>query len=146
MLLFRLGLEKDMMQITEMEQDIFTDPWTKDGIREALLHDQSLLVVAENAGEIYGYSIIYYVLEECDIVKFAVRQNARRLGVGSALMGKTVQCCEEKGIQRMCLEVRSSNLPAVNFYKQQGFLEDGVRKGFYQNPSDDALLMSRMLS
>ena len=74
-----------------------------------------------------------------------MQKEARRQGVAGKLMLALENYCEEHQIVRLLLDVRESNETARNFYTESGFAEDGIRQGFYSNPSEDAVLMSRQL-
>ena len=90
-----------------------------------------------------GYVIFYYVLDEGEIARVAVDPAYRRKGAAARLLHAVEDFCEEKGIDRLMLEVRKSNVPAISFYREYGFAEDGIRKNYYKNPVEDAVLMSR---
>lgn len=138
--------EKDLMQIAGLEEEIFTDPWSVEGLRESLGHPQAFLITAKKQGIVRGYAVVYYVLDECEIARIAVSGLVRREGAGTLILQKVYEKCRTLGVRRILLDVRKSNTDAVCFYRAEGFSEDGVRKAFYSNPPEDAVLMSRMLS
>ncbi len=92
--------------------------------------------------ELIGYAILYTVLDEGEIARIAVASSYRRQGVAGLLFGQVLKICGDRGIVRLMLEVRESNVSAVSFYEKCGFTMDGVRKGYYSNPREDAILMS----
>lgn len=138
--------EKDLAQIAGLEEEIFTDSWSIDALRESLEHPQAFLITAKKQGSVRGYAVVYYVPDECEIVRIAVSERVRREGVGTMIFSKIYEKCRTLGVCRMLLDVRMSNECAIGFYRTHGFLEDGVRKAFYSDPKEDALLMSRILS
>lgn len=89
-----------------------------------------------------GYVIFYYVLDEGEIARIATAPAYRRQGVAAKLLGKMRTFSREQEITRWLLDVRMSNEPAIHFYEASGFTRDGVRKNFYANPAEDAILMS----
>ena len=89
-----------------------------------------------------SYVIFYYVLDEGDIARIATSPQHRRQGVAVRLLEKMRAFSYEQNITRWLLDVRISNETAIHFYKAAGFAEDGVRKNFYANPPEDAILMS----
>ncbi|MBP5406071.1 ribosomal protein S18-alanine N-acetyltransferase [bacterium] len=93
-----------------------------------------------------GFLILSTVLDEAEILEVAVSENLRRNGIGSELMTEVFGWCEKNGIAQIFLEVRESNLPALNCYGKFGFVENGVRKNYYRNPSENAVLMSKKVS
>lgn len=146
MLVFRNIEETDVSGIAELERNIFSDAWTNKSIAETIKQPQAFITVAEENGEIAGYCIIYYVLDEGEIARIAVNERWRRRGVGRRLLDYTCECCREKHVERLLLDVRESNESARAFYKNYGFEEDGIRKNFYAEPREHAVLMSKTLA
>lgn len=136
---------QDSGQIAELEQEIFTDAWTQTGIEETFAQAHSVIVVAEEESKIQGYCILYVVLDEAEIARIGVTERVRYSGVGSLILQFGEKICKEKGTERLLLDVREGNLPARKFYEKHGFLVDGVRKNFYDNPKEDGVLMSKNL-
>lgn len=146
MICLREMKQTDIGQIARLEAEIFADAWTKDGVEETWRQPQTFIVTAEENGETAGYCIVYYVLDEAEIARIAVAPGRRCAGVGSAVLKKTEELCVKRGVRRLMLDVRAGNETARRFYKRHGFAEDGIRKGFYENPAEDAVLMSRFLT
>lgn len=136
---------EDSAAVAEMEQQIFSDPWSEKSVMETVQQKQSVCFAAEKAGHILGYLLVYHAVDEAEIARIAVQKEARRQGVAGKLMLALENYCEEHQIVRLLLDVRESNETARNFYTKSGFAEDGIRQGFYSNPSEDAVLMSRQL-
>lgn len=145
MLLLRKMKLEDSVQIAELEREIFPDAWTKEGIEETFHQSHAFIVVVEENMKIQGYAIIYHVLDEAEIARIAVRNEGRQQGTGSELLAFCEAICKEKDMKRMLLDVREGNLPARSFYEKHGFCVDGIRKRFYENPQEDAILMSKSL-
>lgn len=145
MLVFRNVEEKDIAFIAELEKNIFSDAWTNKSIGDTMNQPQAFITVAEENEEIAGYCIIYYVLDEGEIARIAVDERWRRQGVGRRLLDYACECCREKNIERLLLDVRESNESARVFYKNYGFEEDGIRKNFYEMPREHAVLMSKVI-
>ena len=135
----------DSVRIAELEQEIFTDAWTQTGIEETFVQAHSVIVVAEEDSKIQGYCILYVVLDEAEIARIGVTERVRHGGVGSLILQFGEKICKEKGVERLLLDVREGNLPARKFYEKHGFLVDGIRKNFYDNPKEDGVLMSKSL-
>lgn len=142
MLVFRKMTDADVECIAELEKKIFSDAWTSKSIYDTSCQQQAFVVVAEAEGKIAGYCIIYYVLDEGEIARIAVDDRYRRQGVGRGILDYTCKCCKEKGVERLLLDVRESNDSARAFYTKYGFVEDGIRKNFYEMPKEHAVLMS----
>lgn len=143
MLIFREITEKDVLAVATLEKEVFADAWTERSIYETICQNQAFIIVAELDDEVVGYCIIYYALDEGEIARIAVNGKQRRLGVGRGLLDCVCKICKEKQIERLLLDVRESNKGARTFYEQYGFEEDGIRKNFYDNPKENAVLMSK---
>lgn len=136
---------EDSAAVAEMEQQIFSDPWSEKSVMETVQQKQSVCFAAEKAGHILGYLLVYHAADEAEIARIAVQKEARRQGAAGKLMQALEHYCEEHKMEKLLLDVRESNEAARSFYTKNGFLEDGIRQGFYTNPSEDAVLMSRQL-
>ena len=146
MLNFRRGTDIDIEGIEKLEQENFSDAWTRRGISDTLEQKQAFVIVAEEDTNVLGYCIVYYVMDEAEIARIAVQQNARRRGIGKGLLDFVSQCCEEYGVERLLLDVREGNDGAIRFYEAYGFGVDGIRKNFYESPKEHAVLMSKALT
>lgn len=139
------GLEEtDLPRIADLELAIFPDAWSLSALQESL-HQKSRTWLGGIwlDGLLIGYVIFYHVLDEGEIARIAVDPVYRRKGAAARLLHAVEDFCEEKGIDRLMLEVRKSNVPAISLYREYGFAEDGIRKNYYKNPVEDAVLMSR---
>ena len=143
---FRKMTLADIPAIAALEAETFSDAWTSQSIYETFCQKQAFIIVAEVNGQVAGYSIVYYVMDEGEIARIAVGNQFRRRGIGCGLLNYTGECCKEKQVERLLLDVRESNETARAFYRKYGFAEDGIRKHFYDKPSEDAVLMSKALS
>ena len=94
-------------------------------------------------GEILGYLGILISFDESEITNVCVAEKARRRGIGRALMEELFHRMQERKVRVIHLDVRLSNTPARNLYESLGFVQDGLRKGYYDLPKEDAVLMSR---
>lgn len=136
---------EDSAAVAEMEQQIFSDPWSEKSVMETVQQKQSVCFTAEKAGHLLGYLLAYHAADEAEIARIAVQKEARRQGAAGKLMQALEHYCEEHKMEKLLLDVRESNEAARSFYTKNGFVEDGIRQGFYTNPSEDAVLMSRQL-
>lgn len=136
----------DIEVIEAMEREYFTDAWTRSAWEEELENPRSTTFIEEENGRIRGYLNLWVVLDEGQINRFAVASPWRRNGIGSRLLDRVDQFAQEKGLYSLTLEVRLSNEAAQAAYKKAGFIEMGIRPGFYANPEEDALIMTRSRS
>lgn len=134
--------EEDIVEVAKLEKDIFPDPWSERAIRETLGQTQTMLLSALDDGRLIGYLILYYVLEDGEIARIAVDPEWRRKGVASRLLKELALICADNGVNKLLLDVRESNDSARAFYERQGFVQDGIRKNYYANPTEHAILMS----
>ena len=134
--------EMDLEKIVLIEEACFTDPWTKqnflDSLNEKTAH---LLVVESETGDIAGYACLYQVLDEGEIVNVAIDPAQRQKGLGAEMVNGLMKLGRELGAERFFLEVRKGNAAGRALYASLGFTECGIRKGFYENPKEDAVLM-----
>ena len=136
---------EDSAAVAEMEQQLFSDSWSEKSVLETVQQKQSVCFAAEKAGHLLGYLLAYHAADEAEIARIAVQKEARRQGAAGKLMQALEHYCEEHKMEKLLLDVRESNEAARSFYTKNGFVEDGIRQGFYVNPSEDAVLMSRQL-
>ena len=128
--------------VAEAEGRIFTDPWKREDLEElALSNMHTILVCTDGSGDVLGYLIGSHVAGESEILRVATDKRYRRCGAASALMKRFFSDRESLGDEVAFLEVRASNAPAISLYRAFGFEEYGIRRGYYKDPTEDALLM-----
>ena len=103
------------------------------------------LWVAEWAGRVAAYAILWTVLDEGELANIAVRKDLRGRGIGSGLLTRMLEVAEDSGLRSLNLEVRESNGRARDMYARRGFQEIGVRKGYYDGPREDARVLKKSL-
>jgi ribosomal-protein-alanine N-acetyltransferase len=130
--------ESDLKRISELEQMIFSDPWSEDGIASAI--SQGKVLVYTILDEIAGYLIFAGDETEIDISVLAVDEKYRRQGIGKTLIEKIAEMFPKAALW---LEVRERNETARIFYEKIGFSPKFIRRNYYQNPPDNAIIMSR---
>lgn len=133
--------EADLNQVMKIEVVAFPTPWSRQSYEGELVNQFASYYVIETDGKIVAYAGIWCVFEEAHITNVAVAPEYRRQGYGRLLMDKLLERAKEKGSQRVFLEVRPSNLAAINLYRGFGFLPGGVRRGYYTDNQEDALLL-----
>lgn len=130
--------------LAEIENACFAAPWSAQALAEALENPCAAFQVAEDAqGRVMGYIGLYRVLDEGQIANVAVAPAFRRRGVARGLLAAVETLAVKEKLWRLTLEVRVSNAPAVALYEGAGYVRDGVRPGFYRNPTEDAAIYSR---
>ncbi len=136
----------DAAAAAEIEFQTFPDAWSQKGVAESLANPQAICLAAEKAGKLIGYLFAYHAADEAEIARIAVMKEEQRKGAGRKILDALGELCRKEKIQRLLLDVRESNEGARAFYRKAGFQEDGIRKGFYLEPAEDAVLMSREIS
>lgn len=132
----------DLDQVLAIEEKNFSVPWTANGFFSFLLREDARFWVAEADGKIAGYCGLILTPPEGDITNVCVDQPFRRRGVAVKLLDTLIREAASLGVTQIHLEVRMSNTPAVALYEQLGFVRDGLRPRYYENPTEDALLMT----
>lgn len=141
----------DIDAVWDIEKMCFSVPWSRQSfVLEVEKNRCARYVVAEHSGTVVGYGGMWLIVDEAHITNIAVHPFFRRKGIGEAILKALMTEAHRMGIDRMTLEVRASNIAAQSLYKKLGFVEVGVRKGYYSDNNDDAIIMwnfsiSRML-
>lgn len=135
--------EGHVPQIARLERLCFSDPWSERSIASELQNPLALWLVAEEDGHVLGYVGSQTVLDESDMMNVAVDPAFRRQGVARALIEALISGLAEGGSRCLKLEVRVSNESARALYESMGFQQLGLRKNYYQNPKEDALILGK---
>lgn len=130
-------------QIAELERTCFSDPWSENSIASELENPLSLWLVAEEAGVVLGYVGSQTVMDETDMMNIAVRRDFRRKGIAAGLIAALVVHLKNTGSRCLRLEVRQSNHAAIALYTSLGFSQLGLRKNYYRNPKENALILGK---
>jgi ribosomal-protein-alanine N-acetyltransferase len=138
----RLDGRGDLDAVLEIDRASFSSPWTREMYEEELRNDRSFIFVARRAEcPIVGYCSFWVILDEIHVNNVAVRPEWRRRGIGRELVDHMLA----EGLARRCraatLEVRRLNTAALQLYEKMGFAQRGVRRKYYRDPDDDALVL-----
>lgn len=129
-------------EIMVVENASFKIPWSRESITEELTRNKfAIYLSARIDGRVIGYAGMWSVCEEGHITNVAVLPEFRGNGIGSALMESLIEIAKQEGIERMTLEVRRSNYIAQSLYRKYGFEAGGVRKSYYADNGEDAIIM-----
>ncbi len=102
-------------------------------------------LVAVHEHELRGFAVARLVLDVCEFESIVIAENARRTGIGKALMKAVLALALAHGAVRMELEVRAGNENAIRFYESSGLVKEGLRRDYYRHPNEDAVLMGKRL-
>ena len=131
--------------LAELEKICFSVPWSEAGLAAELTNSYARFFVAKINGKIVGYIGAHNVLGEVYITNVAVFPNYRKKGVATELIKKLINTAFDENSDFVTLEVRKSNRSAIELYEKNGFIMVGERKKFYENPTEDAILMTYYL-
>ncbi len=137
--------EKHIKEIAELERVSFSVPWSEDGLRSELTNETAHFLVATAEDRLLGYIGVHEICGEAYITNVAVQPEYRRLGIGETLIDAATHGAKQRNCDFISLEVRISNVPAIELYKKEGYNIVGQRKNFYSNPTEDAYIMTRYL-
>ena len=143
-LVIRQAGKRDIDAIADLEEICFTTPWSRESIaHEMTKNKMATYIVAEIEGKVVGYGGMWQILDEGHITNIAVTPQERGKHIGSTILGVMIEYHEARGVKRFTLEVRSGNEPAKALYRKFGFKEEGLRKGYYKDNGEDAIIMWR---
>ena len=134
----------DVDDIYEIETLCFPDPWSRDALLYELKRNpRAFYIVAEMEGQVVGYAGLWWIEDEGHITNVAVRPDCRDRRIGTGIIDVMLDFTCQEGIRHHTLEVRRSTAIAIRLYEKFGFQIEGVRKGYYVNNKEDALIMWR---
>lgn len=120
----------------------FPISWSKESIKKEIVDNkQAIYLVALKHNEVVGYGGVWVILDEGHITNIAISPEFRGIGIGSLVLDGLIEACKDKAVEHMTLEVRTSNKAAINLYKNFNFMEEGIRKKYYADNGEDALIM-----
>ncbi|MCH1627445.1 ribosomal protein S18-alanine N-acetyltransferase [Fredinandcohnia quinoae] len=141
-ILFRFMTLDDIDGVVEVENTSFTVPWSKEAFYNELLHNQfAKYIVMTDGDRIIGYCGMWLIVDEAHITNIAVLPEYRGMKLGEALLMQAKILAMQHRAITMTLEVRVSNIVAQSLYKKLGFQAGGIRKNYYTDNQEDALVM-----
>ena len=133
-------------EIERITQESSPDPWGMATLRRCLDSLSDCLYIAVDNGRILGYVVFHtQVLPEAELYNVVVDKAVRRQGVGTFLLNYVLTECATRGAEKIFLEVRASNKKAQALYRAHGFVQIDIRRGYYNNPIEDAIIMEKTL-
>lgn len=139
---FRYLKEEDIDQILKIEELSFATPWTRQSFENELkLNQFAVYLVLEKEGQIVGYCGMWLIVDEAHITNIAVLPEFRGQKLGEAILRMIMEVAKKRGAKTMTLEVRVSNTVAQSLYRKLGFMNGGIRKNYYTDNYEDALVM-----
>lgn len=135
--------DQHVSQIAELEKLCFSDPWSEKSVASELDNKLSCWLVALEGDTVAGYVGSQTVLDWTDMMNIAVHPDFRRQGIAEALVNELETALKNRGSRCLTLEVRASNAPAIALYEKLGFSQVGLRKNYYRNPRENALILRK---
>lgn len=138
--------EKHIAEIAEMERLCFSLPWSENALKDELTNENAHFLTALTFGRVSGYIGVIEICGEADITNVAVHPDFRRFGIGRKLLDTAENEALKRNCESIMLEVRESNEAAISLYSGNGYTRIGIRKNFYEKPTENAVLMTKKLT
>lgn len=138
--------KEHIAQIAEIECLCFSLPWSENSLEDELTNENAHFLAAVVGEKVLGYIGIIEICGECDITNVAVHPDFRRLGIADTLLKRAESDAKQRNSVSITLEVRVSNEAAIALYNTNGYISQGIRKGFYDKPKEDALIMTKFFT
>jgi ribosomal-protein-alanine N-acetyltransferase len=136
--------EADIAEVVELEESVYPHPWSRNNFIDSLASGYQAWVLRGRDGELLGYFLLMAVVDEGHLLNVAVSADIQGQGLGRFLLNQAVACARGLGLASVLLEVRPSNLRALEIYRRYGFAQIGRRKGYYpaaDGQREDAIVM-----
>lgn len=137
-----LPMDESCLQgVLEISNLCFSISWSLESLRGELKNEFAKYVIIKKDDVIVGYGGIWIIYDEAQVTNIAVHPSYRGLHIGDLIVESLFEVCKKAHITAMTLEVRESNLIAQNLYKKYGFTTEGIRKNYYEDNHENALIM-----
>lgn len=133
----------DIPEIADVEEKCIPGGWSEKGLLDWLKNENTVIFKAVLDDEIIGFANASWVLDEGELLNIAVVENYRNMGIAKELFNYLEKYLKDRKVEKIFLEVRKKNIPAINFYEKHGFIKNGLRKDYYKNPADNGVLMMK---
>ena len=137
---------QDIEEISDLEKDCFSDPWTYGMFRDSMENETVTFFIVRSDDpdkRLIAYAGIGICGDQSDIINFAVKPDNRRNGIATFIIDYLIQFAEISAVKDIFLEVRESNIPARQLYIKSGFRDSGIRKNYYKDPVENAIVMTK---
>ena len=135
----------DLDGVMAVEGASFSSPWSRALFEEEIgrRFSDAIVAVEDPGGAVAGYAVCWTLGGESHLLNIAVRPDARQRGIGRSLLRECIRRSARAGGRRIVLEVRAGNHPAIRLYRRNGFRPAGIRKGYYTDTGEDAIVFTR---
>jgi ribosomal-protein-alanine N-acetyltransferase len=134
----------DLPDVLAVENDIYPYPWTRGNFLDSLYSAYETWILRDGTGSLAAYFLMMYAVDEAHLLNITVRRGLHGRGIGRMQLDKVKALAREHGMSSVLLEVRPSNVRAMEIYQRYGFIQIGNRKGYYPAPNnarEDAIVM-----
>ena len=138
---FRRMISADVKDVAKIEAQSFPDPYSERSISDILCTEGAMCFSAVDGGRVVAYFIGRLIAPEGELYRIATDTEYRHRGIAYRLLDYSVKTSRGCGLEALFLEVRESNYPAISLYRQYGFRKISVRRNYYKNPTEDAVIM-----
>lgn len=130
-----------MVDVKDICNLSFSVPWSLSSLEKELTNPNALYIVVKLGEKVVGFGGIWVVFDEATVINIAVHPDYRGIHISDIIMENLINKAKSMGACSMTLEVRISNIPAIKLYEKYGFIIEGTRKNFYDNPKEDGHIM-----
>ena len=136
--------ESHISAISAIEAACFSTPWSADSFRYSVnsKDTQSCFTAVKN-NDIVGYICLFHLFEEGELLNIATRPDMRKTGIAQKMIDKMIEVMKQRSVERITLEVRTSNIAARSLYEKNGFAPIAIRKNYYSSPLEDGIVMEK---
>ena len=134
--------QEHLKSLADLEKECFSVPWTYDMLKSELESPNAIYYVALYDDKVVGYAGMWRILDEGHITNIAVKKEYRNKKIGSILLEKLLDTADSYSLKFLTLEVRKSNEAAKRLYNKYGFIQKGIRKKYYSDDQEDAIIMT----
>lgn len=128
-----------------LQRENFTHPWSEQDYMDHLQDEDKIYLTAVQDGAVVGSCVLWCSFETADLCNIVVDSSHRREGIAEALLERAYEECTGKGAEQILLEVRESNKAAIGLYIKSGFNKISLRKNYYRDPQEHAVIMQKIL-
>lgn len=145
MITFQNLTKADAKELASLDKECFALPWSENSFLNEAINPLSQYVIARSDDKIVGYAGFWEVVDEGQITNIAVLKEYRRQKIAEEMLLRLIKKAHDKKLISLSLEVRESNVAAINLYQKFDFKTVGIRKDYYKNPTENAILMDLIL-
>ena len=133
--------EARINELLQLDRECLSPPWTHGQMLSEIYNDDTLFMTTLNNGAVVGFCVLRKIGDEAELFRIATSAEFRREGVATHLLHRVITDAKSAGVEKVFLEVRASNAAAIVLYERFGFKSVGVRRGYYTEPVEDAVVM-----